>query len=36
MPRIRGDVNNDGKIDTLDATAILSHIVGVQGYVLTD
>ena len=36
MSRSRGDVNNDGIIDTLDATAILSHLVNLDGYVLTD
>lgn len=35
MSRSRGDVNNDGVIDTLDATAILSHIVNLEGFILT-
>ena len=36
MSRSRGDVNNDGAIDTLDATAVLSHLVNLEGYILTD
>jgi len=32
MTRLRGDVNNDGNRDTLDATYILSYIVGLEGY----
>jgi hypothetical protein len=36
MTRLRGDVNNDGNINTLDVTAILSHLVDLSGYILTD
>ena len=34
--RSRGDVNNDNVIDTLDPTAILSHLVDLPGNILTD
>ena len=35
MSRLRGDVNNDGKITVDDATALLSHIEDISGHVLT-
>ena len=35
MSRKRGDVNNDGKVGTLDATHILSHIAGLPKYQLS-
>lgn len=34
MSRQRGDINNDGVIDTLDATYILAYLVDLSGYQL--
>ena len=36
MTRLRGDVNNDNTISTLDATAILAHIVKLPSFILTN